>query len=226
MGSLRKVGILVGALAMVGSLLLVFYPFGITPLDDRPRSITMVWQSPYGALGAVALVVAGLIFFGCLPRSHRLDLLGGFLALSSIGLAAGFLFNDYHAWWWHTAKVVFPLGVASAAVGGFLIARALTRRRKVPLWAVLPAFLASIGLATALVYGFMTCVGPTPNRYIDYNGDYFSRAMLIMGFQVLVSLGLFAGFVSGLISSRLGSSSKRGFGSHTTVHHSDQGLLP
>lgn len=222
--NLSKAGVIVGALGLVGSAFLVSHPMKITTpiVQGPPREIAIVWQSSYGQLGVLAFVVAGLLFFGSLPKTVRLTVLGAFLALSAIGLDAGFHFNDYHAWWWHTYWFVFPWGVASAVAGVYLMASTLTERRKLLLWVVLPAFAAAVALTIGLLvanianldslgfgyYCYDDLVHYPYGIYNSCNGDWLVYFYITAAFQVFVGLGLFAGFYFGLILNRFGSALK------------------
>ena len=218
MTRLRKAGLIVGLLALAGSLPLIFHPVRITtPITQGPpRDIVILWQSPFGQLGILAFLVGSLMFFSSLPNKIRPIALGAFLALSSIGLSAGFYFNDFRAWWWHTFWLVFPGGIIFAIAGGFLVANTLRQRSRLALWVVLLVFAVTAALTIGLLaanqnnlnsmgfgyYSYDEGNSQIYSYYHDYNGDYLIYFFIIAAFQVFVGLGLFAGFVAGLVLKR------------------------
>jgi len=217
MSYLQKLGLAWGMTALIGGFFLVFHPVKITlPLDQGPpRSIVILWESPYGPLGLIVCILGVVLFFRSLPQNTRLLSLGAFLCMCSLGLALAFVFNDYHAWWWHTFPFTFGFGIGLAVVGGFLFGYNLKWVRKVSLLAlflVLPvAVLLASGIAYAL-YGVTAHGGyldyttdpksyPYPN-YISYSGDYLVKAILIYAFQFLVMLGLFVSAAIGFLLNK------------------------
>ena len=203
---MKKAAIVLGILALVAGLFLIFHPAKVSaPLTQGPsREWAMLWHAPFGALGIVIFLVGALLVFGTLRKTARLHALGPFLALCSLGLATGFYFNDYHDWWWRTFPYSFLVGIAFAFAGGFLIGPSLIDPKRCPRWMPLLAIPLFIAVAFALFVGiphsYYSYSNPHSNPYpyyYDYSGDYFYKTLIILAFDILVVLGLFAGFTLG-----------------------------
>jgi hypothetical protein len=202
----KQAAIVLGILALVAGLFLIFNPAKVSaPLTQGPpREWVMLWHSPLGPLGIVIFLVGALLVFSTLTKNARLRALGPFLALCSLGLAAGFYFNDYHDWWWRTFPYSFLVGIAFAFAGGFLIGRSLKELKRCPGWMLLLTIPLFIALAFALFVGIPHSYysysdshsNPYP-YYYDYYGDYYYKTLTILAFNILVPLGLFAGFALG-----------------------------
>jgi uncharacterized membrane protein HdeD (DUF308 family) len=203
---MKKAAIVLGILALVAGLFLIFHPAKVSaPLTQGPpREWVMLWHLPFGPLGIIIFLVGALLVFGTFPKTARLRALGPFLALCSLGLAAGFYFNDYHDWWWRTFPYSFLLGIAFAFAGGSFIGRSLRELKKCPRWMPLltiPLFIAlAFALFVCIPHSYYSYSDPHSNPYpyfYDYSGDYFYKTLTILAFDILVPLGLFAGFVLG-----------------------------
>jgi hypothetical protein len=128
----------------------------------------------------------------------------GFVTNVDPGLAAGFYFNDYHDWWWRTFHYSFLVGIAFAFAGGLLIGRSPRELKKCPRWMPLltiPLFIAlAFALFVCIPHSYYSYSDPHSNPYpyfYDYSGDYFYKTLTILAFDILVPLGLFAGFALG-----------------------------
>jgi hypothetical protein len=202
----KKAAIVLGILALVVGLFLIFNPVKVSaPLTQGPpREWVMLWHVPLSPLGVVISLVGAISVFSTLPKTARLRALGLFLALCSLGLAAGFYFNDYHDWWWQTFPYSFLVGIALAFAGGFLIGRSLIELRRCPRWMPLlttPLFIAlAFALFVGIPHSYYSYSDPQSNPYpyyYDYSGDYFYKSLIILAFDILVPLGLFSGFALG-----------------------------
>ena len=213
MKNLRQLRLALGALALIGSLFLIFHLHHITTaLDQGPsRNIVMIWQLPYGLLGFIVFCIGAFLFFGGLPKQVRLLSLGIFLSVISLLLAAAFCFNNYHGWWWKTSLFTFFFGIGSALAGGFLIGRKIKGLQKVPRWApflTLPLFAGVAylimwsGLNEAGYYDYSNLNSSPYPWYVSYSGDYLYKPLAIAAFQIFTIIGLYLSLSIGFCSRR------------------------
>jgi hypothetical protein len=158
----------------------------------------MIWQLPYGLPGLIVLCIGAFLFFGGLPKNVRSLSIGVFLSICSFVLAAAFLSNDYHGWWWDTAFFTFFFGIGSALVGGFFLGHNIKGFQRVPRWVpflTLPLFAGIAFLLMALSHGgYLDYSNPNYNPYpyyVSYAGDYLLKALAIAAFQIFTIAGLY-----------------------------------
>ena len=151
-------------------------------------------------------------------RNKELLVLGAFLALVAIVLAASFQFVDNHMWYWNNAHILSAIGVLSSASGGFLMGHELPRTQKRRLWLIVLggilglAWIAS-GIA-AVSFSFLGMNYFTPgDGYVgwnSYHGDYLVGWYHIRFLQLATLNGLLGGFSMGF-----GLAPKRKAGNHS-----------
>jgi hypothetical protein len=141
-----------------------------------------------------------------MTRKRKLLLLGAFLVLVGVVLAASFQFMESHKWYWTAAPLVCLLILTSAGLGGWLIGHCLSRGQIRRMWLAALGSILGIGwLGMGALAAVLAALGmyylPAGESYIGW--DSHSAGYLLRGFnisllQLATATGVLGGFAFGL----------------------------